>query len=65
MRKVFIPEIDYNYNRTGKKILVSKDALEKELSRCREYRWGNTQYMYSCHTEAYRRLSMFPELRNL
>ena len=58
MRKVFIPEIDYNYNYTGKKILVNAKALEEQIKKCKEYRWGNTQYMYSCYTEACRQLSM-------
>ena len=61
--KMFIPEINHNYEYTGKKLLVSKKAFEKELKRNEEYRYGGTEYMYSNKTEAYRRLSLHADLR--
>jgi len=63
MKKIFIEEVSHNYSYTGKKILVTEEAYKRELKRCRDSRWGNTQYMYTCKTEACRRLSVYPELR--
>ena len=63
MQKVFIPEMGHDYNFTGRKLLVSKEAYDKEFKRNQESRWGNTQYMYTNHEEVCRRLSIHKDLR--